>query len=318
MAEVLVHRLELLAQRDEVIGAAHEPSEEAGELDDQHPRRLGVGPDQGRDRRERVEQEVRADLAGQRLDARREQQLLLFLEPVLDARVVPDLDGDGHREHRREQDDREHRERPVLIVQVEQPLALAPPLAERLAQQLEADGGEEQHHLPVDLQAAQHVPRAAVEPREDEGREVPDGFLRAECAQAAAGEPAADRKGQCDDLAGDDRGRAHQDADGGPGVRPGNQPGQEWAFEREVGGPVVQQQAGDDAAGERHAEAEDEDQAIGPVAPLEDQDVPETPVAHQHRRQDGDDGELDHQRGQEHLGGGENGPLHVYLILSAG
>ena len=49
--EVLVDRLELLAQRHEVIGAAHQPAEQARQLGDQHARRFGLRADQRGDRR---------------------------------------------------------------------------------------------------------------------------------------------------------------------------------------------------------------------------------------------------------------------------
>ena len=73
---------------------------------------------------------------------------------------------------------------------------VAPARADRLAQQFERDRRADEHHLPVDLEAAHHLPRAAMDACEDERREVPDGFLRAELAQAAAGEPAADGEGE--------------------------------------------------------------------------------------------------------------------------
>ena len=66
--EILVDRLELLAQRHEVIGAAHQAAQQARELGDQHARRLGLRADERRDRRQRVEQEVRVDLVRERLD----------------------------------------------------------------------------------------------------------------------------------------------------------------------------------------------------------------------------------------------------------
>ena len=72
-----------------------------------------------------------------------------------------------------------------------------------------------------------------------------------------------------------------------PAYGPAIEPGEERAFERQVGGVVVEQQPRGDAGGERDAEAEGEDQAIGPVAALEDQDVAEPAVPHQHRRQRG-------------------------------
>ena len=75
-----------------MVGAAHQAAEQARQLGDQHARGFRLRADQRRDRRQRVEQEVRVDLVRERLDLRREQQLFLLLQPVLDARVVPDLD----------------------------------------------------------------------------------------------------------------------------------------------------------------------------------------------------------------------------------
>ena len=97
-------------------------------------------------------------------------------------------------------------------------------------------------------------------------------------------------------------------------------PGEERAFERQVGGVVVEQQARDDARRERDAEGQGEDQAVGPVAALEDQDVAEPPVAHQHRRQRGHHRQLDDERREQDLLGGEelSGRALIYLILSAG
>ena len=59
------------------------------------------------DRRQRIEEEMRVDLAGERIDARRHQQLFLLLQPVLDAGAVPDLDGHGDAEHRRHDHERQ-------------------------------------------------------------------------------------------------------------------------------------------------------------------------------------------------------------------
>ncbi len=140
---------------------------------------------------------------------------------------------------------------------------------------------------------------------EDERREVPDRFLRAQLAQAAAGEPAADGERQRDELAVGERRQADHRADDRAGIRPGDQPGEERAFERQVGRLVVQQQPRDHAGRQRNAEREHEDQPVGPAAPLEDQDVAEPPVPHQHGRQRGHDGELDDQRREQDLLGGQ-------------
>ena len=164
--EVFVDRRQFFAQRDEVIGAAHQPSEQAGQLGDEHAGRVGLRPDQRRDRGQRVEQEVRVDLAGQGFDLGREQQLLLFLQPMLDARVVPDLDRRGDGEDRGEQNHDHRPDRPRR--QVEESLVLAPARAECLSQQLEGDRRQQQHDLPVDLEPAHHAPGALVEAREHE------------------------------------------------------------------------------------------------------------------------------------------------------
>ena len=79
---------------------------------------------------------------------------------------------------------------------------------------------------------------------EDERRELPDRFLRARLAQAAAGKAAADGERQRDELAGDERRSGDQQADERAGVRTGDQPGEERAFERQVGGVVVQDARG--------------------------------------------------------------------------
>ena len=69
-------------------------------------RQVRIVANQRRNGIERIEQEMRIDLAGERVHARLEQQLLVLLEVHLDARVVPNLDGHGHGHHRRQQHQR--------------------------------------------------------------------------------------------------------------------------------------------------------------------------------------------------------------------
>ena len=116
--------------------------------------------------------------------------------------------------------------------------------AERLPEQLEADRREQQDDLPVDLEARGPCCQTwRCRLGEDERREVPDRFLRAQLAQAAAGEAAADGERQRDALAGDERRHAdHQPPTIAPAYGPAMRPGEERAFERQVGGVVVQQQ----------------------------------------------------------------------------
>ena len=76
--EVLVHGFDLVAQRHEVIGVAQPAPQQRRQAVHQHARRLGLGADERRDRRERVEEEMRVDLTRERLDLGGQQQLLLL------------------------------------------------------------------------------------------------------------------------------------------------------------------------------------------------------------------------------------------------
>ena len=96
-------------------------------------------------------------------------------------------------------------------------------------------------------------------------------------------------------------GSADQGADHRAGVRPGHESRHERPLEAQIGGLVVEQQSRADARRERDAEEQDEDEAIGPVAALEDQDVAEPAISRQHRRQRGDHGQLDDERGEQDL-----------------
>ena len=172
-------------------------------FDDQHPRGLRLRADQRRDRGQRVEQEVRIDLAGERFDAGRHQQLLLLLQPVLDPRAVPDLDRDGDAEHRRENDERA--EPRVRRVQVEQ-AALRGTGARAAWRMISSPIGAASRMTTQSIwKRAHQPPHVAVQVGEEERREVPDRFLRADLAQPAAGKAAPDGEGQRDPLAGDER-----------------------------------------------------------------------------------------------------------------
>ena len=130
---------------------------------------------------------------------------------------------------------------------------------------------------------------------------MPDGFLRAQLPQPAAGEAAADGEGQGDELAVGERRQADQRSDHRACVRPGHESRHERALEAEIGGLVIEQQPRGDAGGQRHAEKQDEDDAVRPVAALEDQHVAKPAIPRQHRRQGRHDGQLDDERGQQDL-----------------
>ncbi len=141
----------------------------------------------------------------------------------------------------------------------------------------------------------------AVEAGEEERREVPDRFRRADLAQAAAGEAAPDGEGQRAPFAGEDGGMPSMTPTMAPGVGAGEQSGEEGARQRQIGGVVVEQEPRDDPGGEREAQAGGENQPLRPVPLFGQQDPPEPRKPHQHRRQHRPDGELGHQREQQDL-----------------
>src|SRR5882724_7780716 len=68
------------------------------QLVDYHARLMRVGANERRDRIQRVEQEVRIDLAGERVEPGLHQQTLLFLQLTLDAGIIPDLERQDDRQ----------------------------------------------------------------------------------------------------------------------------------------------------------------------------------------------------------------------------
>ncbi len=148
----------------------------------------------------------------------------------------------------------------------------------------------------------------AMEFGEHERREVPDFFfVRTRLTKAAARKSAADGKEQRDELAGQKGRQRHHQADDGAGIGSRYQSGEKGALERQVGRVVVEQQTRCDPGRQRHAEAEREQQPLGPCAPLRNQDVAEAVIPHQDRRKCRDDGDLDDEgREQELIGGKEH------------
>ena len=157
---------------------------------------------------QRVEEEMRVDLTGERLEPGRHQQLLLLVQLVLDAGAVPDLDRDRH--GRAPSPARPARHPRRAGAKVEQAVRDRTASRGTAAAARAAIGRGDQDDLPVDLEPAQESPRIAVQAGEDERREVPDRLLRAHLTQAAAGKAAADRERQRRCLARDDSREADQ------------------------------------------------------------------------------------------------------------
>ena len=260
---------------------------------------------------------MRIDLVRESFEFCREQEFFLFLETMLDAGVVPDLDRRGDGQHGCEHDDDEpHRARGARRHEEEAVVARA----EQLADDLEADRREQQHDLPVHLQRPEHLPGAPVEAGEDERRELPEDILGAQLAEAAAGEPAADGERQGDEFLREERGDADHHPDGEPRVRAVDQARQKRAFEREIGGLVAQNETRHHAQRQQAAQAQGEGEPVGRRPLLEDQEVPKPAEPHQNRRRGRHHGQFHHQRREQHLVRRESiRPRHRFtLILSAG
>src|SRR6187200_2700243 len=164
---------------------------------------------------------------------------------MLDPGTVPDLDWDRDAEYGRQ--DNQRKEPRILLWREKENARLAEMPAQRLADDLEADRRGKQNHDPVDLKPADQSPHVPVEIGEEQRREVPDRFLRANLAKAATRKPAADRKWKRDPFTGDEWRDSHDRPDDGTGVRAGKQAGEKGAGERQIGGVVVDEQPRDHA-----------------------------------------------------------------------
>ena len=174
-------------------------------------------------------------------------------------------------------------------------------MPQHLSQYLERDRGGDEQHLPIDVEPPHQLPEIAEQAGEDEGREMPDRVLGADFAQAAPGKAAPHEQRHGDPLAPGQRRQPDHRPDDGAGIGTGDQASQVGASEGHVGRGIAQQDPAGDAGRQRHPEGADELDAFGPVAPFGQQQRPEPPEPHQHRRQRRDAGQLHDERDQQVL-----------------
>ena len=92
--QVIVDEVEFVAQRAQKFHAcAAGGARILDNLITTTARHVGIVTNQRRNRVQRVEQEMRIDLAGKRIHARLQQQLLILLQVHFNPRVVPNFDG---------------------------------------------------------------------------------------------------------------------------------------------------------------------------------------------------------------------------------
>src|SRR6478672_1086604 len=123
---------------------------------------------------------MRIDLALQRVKPGFKKQTLLLFQLHLNAREVPDLDGDGDGCYRggkaRQQSDRS--------ADGKHPQPLGRRVVQLQARGLKGDNHQEKCGLPVDARMAQVAPDPAIYAEIDEGRERPYlFFITAKMAQ---------------------------------------------------------------------------------------------------------------------------------------
>src|SRR5689334_17103933 len=90
--EIVIYKRNLLAQRRNILGFAQKSSQDLGEPVNQRPRAIGIEPDQGRNRVQRVEQEMWIDLICQCNQASLSQAHMLKFELLLRTEAAPDPD----------------------------------------------------------------------------------------------------------------------------------------------------------------------------------------------------------------------------------
>src|SRR6185436_8238709 len=139
----------------------------------------------------------------------------------------------------------------------------------------ETDWRGEQNHDPIDLKPANQFPDMTVQIGEEERREVPDRFLRANLAEAAAGEAAADRERKRNPFTADERRDSDDRSDDGAGVWAGKESREKRSGKGQVGGVVVDEQPRDHACCEGDAKARRKNEAFRPIPLFGEENAPE-------------------------------------------
>ena len=150
---------------------------------------------------EGVEEKVRIDLALEHFDLRGQQQRVLFLQPVLDAGAVPDLDRGATASTAASTTSASWAGRG----RTRKNSRCAPNRVPSACRSNSSPTGASSRMTCQFGSRRESSARGACAGEKDERRKLPDDFLRAGFAQAPAREPAADRKRQRDEFAGNRR-----------------------------------------------------------------------------------------------------------------
>ncbi len=268
-------------------------AENVGQLDGHFASEFGFDADQRSDGVEGVEEKVRVDLALQGVEARFEQEALLFFELQLHAQGVPDFDGDADDDGRGEQD--ECLQPPLRSEQSEQPTGKE--VRQPGAAGFGRNDKKEHEELAVNAWAAQIATDPTIKTEVDEGGEGPDLFGCNSTAQEPGEKPQGCVERQRQILAMVQGGKGEdQTTDDGP-AGPEKESEENDRLEGDVGGEEV----GDSGANpyaerERHEKEGEQSDSLRRAAVFGEEQAAKATGAGQHAGHGGDDAQLYQQR----------------------
>jgi hypothetical protein len=158
-------------------------------------------------------------------------------------------------------------------------------LAEHLPNQLESDRRQNQQDLPVNLESRTIAQARFGKPVKTNGEKCQIASFGQSSRRPPPAKPQPTAKGSAIHSRAKSGGRPISAPIVAPAYGPAMSPASRRRFKRQIRGIVMEQQAGRDPGGQRDAEEQHEDQPVGPVAALEDQDAAEASVPYEHRRQ---------------------------------
>src|ERR1700688_1876476 len=234
--EIVVNEFKFFVKWNKGFVLAQQAPQNIAEFQDDAASGVGIEADQSGDGVEGVEEEMGIDLAGERVHAGFEEQLLVALEIHFDASVVPDFQRRGDRHERG--DDCESEPPVPSRIDGEKPFGLGG-VNERDAAEFETDAGKERGHFPGGLRAAQEANNGARDVEESEGAKIPDVFFVGDgLTDEAADEACGGGRGHAQPFVTDEGGKGDDGAAEGTDNASAQEAHQEGAFEREIGEAV--------------------------------------------------------------------------------
>src|SRR5665213_1548629 len=170
--EIVIREGKLFFERHERVAVFKQDAQDIRQLHDHLARQLWLGPNKRGNRVERVKQEVRVNLALQRVEMRLYQQAALLFQLPLGADGVPYLQRNADYNRRTGADGKLHQ--PVGRVQFEVTARIEP--RQHADGKLQRRNKHQQHDLTIEVRTTQIARDPLVEAQVDHRRERPDIF----------------------------------------------------------------------------------------------------------------------------------------------